>query len=192
MSDTARAVIRAEAAALAVLAESPLSMFEEAIETLLAATLRPSFIVTTGLGKSGFAARRLAASLSAVGAPALYLHPVDALHGDMGALALAHAVIAISRSGDTYETNQFALQALPTPVIAITEGGVLASVATTVLRMPVLGEARADLPLPNVSAAMEGALCDAIVMTMAERLPDAVRFFRTVHPGGSLGKEQLQ
>ena len=192
MTEAARQVIRAEAAALSVLAESPLGGLETALETLLGATLRPSFIVTTGLGKSGFAAKRLAASLSAIGAPALYIHPVDALHGDMGALALAHAVVAISRSGETAETNLFALHALPTPVIAITQGGNLAAFANIVLRLPDLGEARADLPLPNVSAALESALCDALVLGLAERLPDAVKFYRTVHPGGSLGREFQQ
>ena len=184
-----RDVLRKEAAALAVLAEGPLHGLAEALALLYTTTMRPAFIATTGLGKSSFAARRLAASLCAIGAPALYLHPTDALHGDMGALALAHALIVISRSGKSAETNLLALQALPTPVIAITEGGTLESLASIVVRLPAFGEARTDLPLPNVSAAMEGALCDALVLGLAELLPDPVKFFRTVHPGGSLGKE---
>src|SRR4029078_8402287 len=104
-------VVRIEAEALRALAErlaGPIAkLFEQSIERLLAC---PGRVVVTGLGKSGLVARKIAATFSSTGTPALYLHPAEALHGDLGMIVRGDLVLALSYSGETDEI----LELLPT------------------------------------------------------------------------------
>ena len=104
----------------------------------------------------------------------------------LGLLAPAWALVALSKSGDTQEVVQLAMAADPMPVIAISEGGQLASVAHVHVPLPVLPEAH-DHPAPTVSLALQAALCDCLAMALASLLPNALRRFRASHPGGTLG-----
>src|SRR5947208_9244781 len=123
MKNIGEGVIRVEAQALQALADrlaGPMAdAFDRAIELLSCCAGR---VVVTGMGKSGLIARKIAATLSSTGTPALFMHPVEALHGDLGMLAKGDVVIALSASGETHEI----LNLLPPskrcqlPVIAIT------------------------------------------------------------------------
>lgn len=182
-----RAVLRSEAAALVLLSERPTGPLEAAIDLLEAATAQ-GLIAFTGLGKSGHLAARAASSFTSLGMPAIYLHPVDALHGDLGLLAPSFALVCLSKSGDTEEVVRLALAATPMPMLAITEGGQLSALASVWVPLPVLPEADPDLPAPNVSLAMTSALLDAIGISLSARVPNAIKVFRSSHPGGSLGR----
>src|SRR5215471_643863 len=117
--ETARRVLKIEAQASQDVLARLDSSFERAVEALFACAGR---VVATGMGKSGLIARKIAATLSSTGTPALFMHPVEALHGDLGMLAQGDIVIARSASGETEEV----LQLLPTikrlriPLMAIT------------------------------------------------------------------------
>src|SRR6476619_5397818 len=116
-------VVRIEAQALADLADriaGPMSeAFNRAVELLYCCAGR---VVVTGMGKSGIIARKIAATLSSTGTPSLYMHPVEALHGDLGMLAQGDIVIALSASGETEEILQLlaTIKRLRVPLIAVT------------------------------------------------------------------------
>jgi arabinose-5-phosphate isomerase len=132
----------------------------------------------TGVGKSGLVAQKLAATLRSFGRPAHFLHPVDALHGDAGALGEADALLAISASGHTAELLRL-LRGQPLPLVAVTApGSPLAALATAVLDASVEEEAGGDAPLTSYLVAT--ALVDALALRLR---PGAT----LVHPGGFLG-----
>src|SRR5690606_16681608 len=98
--DVARSVLRTESQALAAMADRIEDSFERAVDLLFAASGR---IVATGMGKSGLVARKVASTLASTGSPALFVHPGEASHGDLGMLTHNDAVIALSNSGETVE-----------------------------------------------------------------------------------------
>src|SRR5881398_4177379 len=116
-------VVRIEAEALRALADriaGPMAQaFNRAVEMIYGCTGR---VVVTGMGKSGLIARKIAATLSSTGTPALFMHPVEALHGDLGMLAKGDVVIALSASGETHEILELlaTIKRLKLPLIAIT------------------------------------------------------------------------
>src|SRR5271170_6024305 len=120
-------VVRIEAEALRALADrlagSMAADFDRALELLLRCQGR---VVLTGMGKSGLIARKIAATLSSTGSPALYLHPVDALHGDLGMVVRGDVVLALSASGETEEILQLlaTIKRLQVPLIAMTCDGI--------------------------------------------------------------------
>jgi len=196
-------VVRIEAEALRALADriaGPMAQaFGDAIELLSSCAGR---VVVTGMGKSGLVARKIAATLSSTGTPALYLHPAEALHGDLGMIAGGDVVIALSASGDTEEI----LALLPTmqrlqvklitftcdPIFAAGNGkklSTLAQAADIALDCSIDKEACSLGLAPTASTTTMLALGDAIAVTLSEKRGFKEEDFANLHPGGKLGKK---
>jgi len=204
MHHTGENVVRIEAQALADLADriaGPMSdEFNRAVELLYACAGR---VVVTGMGKSGIIARKIAATLSSTGTPALYMHPVEALHGDLGMLAQGDVVIALSASGETEEILQLlaTIKRLRIPLIAVTCDETCPTGATARTRQSTLASS-AEISLscavaqegctlglaPTASTTAMLALGDALAVALAERKGFKEEDFASLHPGGKLGK----
>ena len=196
-------VIRIEAQALQDLADriaGPMAQnFNRAVELLFCCAGR---VVVTGMGKSGLIARKIAATLSSTGTPALFMHPVEALHGDLGMLAKGDVVIALSASGETEEILELlaTIKRLQLPLVAITcdEGGTqasspaktstLASAADVFLSCAVAEEACTLGLAPTASTTAMLALGDALAVALSEKKGFKEEDFANLHPGGKLGK----
>jgi arabinose-5-phosphate isomerase len=207
MHRTGENVIRIEAQALADLADrvaGPMAeAFNRALELLYGCAGR---VVVTGMGKSGIIARKTAATLSSTGTPALFMHPVEALHGDLGMLAQGDVVIALSASGETEEILELlaTIKRLRIPLIAITcdesleraqtrsnrerERSTLASAADIALSCAVRQEACTLGLAPTASTTAMLALGDALAVALAEKKGFREEDFANLHPGGKLGK----
>lgn len=183
-----RRVLLTEADALRALSESLGEAFTQAVETLFAAKGR---IVCTGMGKSGHVARKIAATLASTGAQAMFVHPAEASHGDLGMIGPDDVVLALSKSGEARElsdviayANRFAI-----PLIAMTAfaGSQLGQGANIVLLLPDAPEATAEVNAPTTSTTLQIALGDAIAVALLERRGFTASDFRVFHPGGKLG-----
>ncbi len=188
--DVARAVLATEAAGLAALADALDDRFAAAVDRLAAATGR---VVVTGMGKSGHIARKIAATLASTGTPALFVHPAEASHGDLGMIVAGDAVLALSNSGETPEladliahTRRFGIA-----LIAITAGAAsaLAAAADVLLALPPAAEACPLGLAPTTSTAMQMALGDALAVALLTRRGFDAADFRRFHPGGRLGAQ---
>jgi arabinose-5-phosphate isomerase len=202
MKHTGENVVRIEAEALRALADrirGPMaSAFERAVELLFCCAGR---VVVTGMGKSGLIARKIAATLSSTGTPALYLHPVEALHGDLGMLVRGDLVVALSASGETEEIVALlaTIKRLQVPLITMTgdeispAGGrarsTLASAADLALDCSVAQEACSLGLAPTASTTTMLALGDALAVTLSQRRGFKEEDFANLHPGGKLGKK---
>ena len=191
--DAARRVLDAEIAGLEALAASLDESFEQASEALARINGR---IIVTGMGKSGHIARKIAATFASTGTPALYVHPGEASHGDLGMIASGDAVLALSNSGDTAEladivahTRRFGI-----PLIAMTrrEASALADTADVTLVLPGSAEACPLGLAPTTSTTMMLALGDALAVALLERRGFSAEDFQLLHPGGKLGKRLLR
>lgn len=186
--DTARAVLATEAAGLRALAASLDGAFAAAVALLGGASGR---VVVTGMGKSGHIARKIAATLASTGTPALFVHPAEASHGDLGMLVAGDAVLALSNSGETAEladlvehARRFGLR-----LVAITAraDSTLAQAADAVLLLPPAPEACPLGLAPTTSTTMQLALGDALAVALLRRRGFGPADFRRIHPGGRLG-----
>ncbi len=186
--DVARDVLATEAAGLQALAAGLDAGFARAVDLLAAATGR---IVVSGMGKSGHVARKIAATLASTGAPALFVHPAEASHGDLGMIVPGDAVLALSNSGETPEladliahSRRFGL-----PLVAITAraGSALATAADVALLLPAAREACPMGLAPTTSTTMQMALGDALAVALLTRRGFGAADFRQFHPGGKLG-----
>ena len=186
--DTARDVLATEAAGLRALAASLDARFAAAVDLLIGATGR---VVVSGMGKSGHVATKIAATLASTGTTALYVHPAEASHGDLGMIVEGDAVLALSNSGETAEladliayTRRFAI-----PLIAITAGASssLALAADVALILPPAPEACPMGLAPTTSTTMQMALGDALAVALLTRRGFGPTDFRRFHPGGKLG-----
>jgi arabinose-5-phosphate isomerase len=194
-------VVRVEAQALKDLADriaGPMSdAFNRAVELLSCCAGR---VVVTGMGKSGLISRKVAATLSSTGTPALFMHPVEALHGDLGMLARGDLVLALSASGETEEILQLlaTIKRLQLPLIAITcdpvldptskKNSTLSAAAEVALSCAVAEEA-CNLGLaPTASTTSMLALGDALAVALSEKKGFKEEDFASLHPGGKLGK----
>jgi arabinose-5-phosphate isomerase len=195
-------VVRIEAEALRELAErisGPMAQdFERAVECLHSCGGR---VVVTGMGKSGIIARKIAATLSSTGTPALYLHPAEALHGDLGMLVKGDVVLALSSSGETEEILQLlaTISRFGIKLISITGDSLYSNSAS---RRSTLAQA-ADIALdcsvdkeactlglaPTASTTTMLALGDALAVALAEKRGFKEEDFANLHPGGKLGKK---
>jgi arabinose-5-phosphate isomerase len=184
----ARDVLNTEAAGLLSLAASLGDRFGQAIDRLAAATGR---VVVSGMGKSGLVGRKIAATLASTGTPALFVHPAEASHGDLGMIVPGDGVLALSNSGETAEladlvahTRRFAL-----PLVAITArpDSTLALSADVALILPKAAEACPMGLAPTTSTTMQLALGDAIAVALLTRRGFTAADFRQIHPGGRLG-----
>ncbi|RDD61528.1 KpsF/GutQ family sugar-phosphate isomerase [Ferruginivarius sediminum] len=189
----ARRVLSIEGDSLKALAAALDGSFVAAVEALLAATGR---VVVTGMGKSGHVARKIAATLSSTGTPALYVHPGEASHGDLGMIAEGDAVVALSNSGNTSElsdviayTRRFGIT-----LIAMTarRGSTLAKEADCVLLLPEAEEACPMGLAPTTSTTLMLALGDALAVALLERKQFSSSDFQLLHPGGTLGRRLLR
>jgi len=172
--------------------------FAQSIELLYCCSAR---VVVTGMGKSGLVARKIAATLSSTGTPSLFLHPAEAIHGDLGMIARGDVVIALSYSGETEEllTLLPTIKRLEVKLISMTGDPVfsgngrklstLAQAADVVLDCSVAKEACTLGLAPTASTTTMLALGDALAMALAERRGFQEEDFASLHPGGKLGKK---
>jgi arabinose-5-phosphate isomerase len=186
-------VLRLEAAALEVLAGSLDGGFAETIKTLLKVKGR---VIVTGMGKSGHVARKIAATLASTGTPALFVHPGEASHGDLGMIEARDAVLALSYSGKAPELRDLVAytRRFEIPLIAMTGNAKshLAEAADIVLLLPKQPEAGTLALAPTTSTTMQMALGDALAVALFERRGFTPEDFRVFHPGGSLGKQLVR
>jgi arabinose-5-phosphate isomerase len=184
----ARDVLATEAAALTALGVSLGADFSHAIALLFTVTGR---VVVTGMGKSGHVGRKIAATLASTGTPAMFVHPAEAAHGDLGMIVPGDAVIALSNSGETAELAAIVGHASRTgiPLIGITAvaESTLARAAGIPLILPPAPEAGPIGLAPTTSTTMQMALGDAIAVALLARRGFSARDFRDIHPGGKLG-----
>jgi arabinose-5-phosphate isomerase len=186
-------VLRMEADGIRALATGLGDSFAHAIEILAQRTGR---IVVTGMGKNSHIGRKIAATLASTGSPALFVHPAEASHGDLGMIAAGDAVLALSNSGGTPElaaiighTRRFRI-----PLVAITAGAgsPLAEAADVILLLPQADEACPLGLAPTTSTTMTLALGDAIAIALLERRGFSSSDFQILHPGGLLGRRLLK
>ena len=201
MKHAGEEVVRIEAEALNQLADricGPMAAnFARAVELLFQCRGRA---VVTGMGKSGIVARKIAATLSSTGTPALFLHPVEAVHGDLGMVVPGDVAIALSYSGETEEILRLlaTMKRLQVPVISMT-GDSLCNVAGKVSTLASAAEVALDCSIakeacslglaPTASTTTMLALGDALAVTISERRGFKEEDFADLHPGGKLGKQ---
>jgi arabinose-5-phosphate isomerase len=203
MTKTAEAVVRIEAEALRALADriaGPMAHdFARAIDVLYACAGR---VVVTGMGKSGLIARKVAATLSSTGTPALYLHPAEAMHGDLGMIVRGDVVVAMSASGETSEILQLLATVkrlgiqlvsmtcddLYSPAAAQRRQSTLSQAADVALDCSVASEACSFGLAPTASTTSMLALGDALAVALSEKRGFKEEDFASLHPGGKLGK----
>ena len=190
--DTARRVLRIEAEAIQSLLDHLDARFDRAVELLFHCKGR---IVVTGLGKSGLIGRKVAATFSSTGSPSLFLHPAEALHGDLGMIVRDDVLLAISYSGETPEILALLETAKRLGVRLITLTGsprsTLARESEVILDISVKEEACSLNLAPTASTTAALAMGDALAIALLERRGFGPDDFAALHPGGRLGK-QLQ
>jgi arabinose-5-phosphate isomerase len=178
---------------LETLASNLEAPFVEALDLLLAMTGRA---VVTGMGKSGHVARKIASTLASTGTPALFVHPGEASHGDLGMIKEGDAVIALSNSGETAELADLVAYAkrIEIPLIAITgvPGSALAEAAEVSLILPPAEEACPMGLAPTTSTTVMMALGDALAVALLQRRGFSPDDFHVLHPGGRLGQRLLK
>lgn len=190
---SAQTVLRAESMALAKLADVLDGSFIAAVRLVMEARGR---VVVSGMGKSGHVARKIAATLASTGTPAMFVHPAEASHGDLGMITMDDVVIALSNSGETAEltdlvayTRRFSI-----PLIGITSRSqsALAQAADVALLLPAEPEVGSLGLAPTTSTTMMLALGDALAVAALEYKGFTAEDFRNFHPGGKLGKTLLR
>ncbi|HEX9798631.1 MAG TPA: KpsF/GutQ family sugar-phosphate isomerase [Thermoanaerobaculia bacterium] len=191
--EVAREVIAIEAAAVHGLLPQLDEAFDRAVETIRAATGR---VICTGMGKSGIVLRKVAATLASTGTPAFFLHPADAIHGDLGMLVAGDVVLAASYSGATEELLRLVetVKRLDLVLIAISGNpqSPLARAADVHLAAVIDKEACPLNLAPTASTTATLALGDALAMALLEARGFSREDFARVHPGGRLGKRLLR
>ena len=187
-----RAVLALEAEAVAALAERLDERFVQAVGLVLACSGR---VIATGMGKSGAVARKLAATLASTGTPALFLHPAEGVHGDLGMVAAGDVVIALSYRGESDELTAIlpALGRLEVPIIAFTAqaGSTLGAAAEVVLDVAVPREACPLNLAPTTSTAAMLAMGDALAVAVMRQRRFGPEDFALRHPAGALGRRLL-
>jgi len=191
------ALVRTEAAALEELAarlEGSMSgQFARAVEMILHCSESNGRVVVTGMGKSGIIAQKIAATLSSTGSPALFLHPAEAVHGDLGVLMAGDVVIALSASGETEEILRLLATLKRKGDALITFccnlQSTLAAASDVVLDCSVEREACGMNLAPTASTTAMLALGDALAVAVSLRKGFRAEDFAELHPGGKLGKQ---
>ena len=190
--EIARQVLADEADALRQMATTLDADFNAVLDTIMEASQQ---IVVSGLGKSGNIAQKIAASLTSTGTPAVFMHPVEALHGDLGIVSERHCLIALSRSGNTDEILRFVMhfRRLGGPVIGITQNrsARLAELCRHVLLLPDVPEAGPLNLAPTTSCLMMLAVGDALAMALLHKRGFRAEDFAQYHPEGTLGRRLL-
>jgi arabinose-5-phosphate isomerase len=181
-------VILGEADALRALSDHLGETFAQAVETVFKAKGR---VVCTGMGKSGHVARKIAATLASTGTSAMFVHPAEASHGDLGMIGPDDVVLALSKSGAGRELSDTLAYAkrFSIPLIAMTAvaDSQLGQAADVLLLLPDAPEATAEVSAPTTSTTLQIALGDALAVALLERRGFTASDFRVFHPGGKLG-----
>jgi arabinose-5-phosphate isomerase len=187
-----RAVIAQEGEALLRLSAAVDDAFVETVRALDAALRRGGRILVSGMGKSGLAGRKFAATLCSTGAPAVFIHPEEAAHGDLGLVAQGDVLVAISRSGDVGSLGAViaAAERLGVPVIGWTavEASPLARLADRTVILEVGPEADPDDLIPSTSSTATIAFGDAVAITLFRARGLRAEDFARLHPAGALGR----
>jgi arabinose-5-phosphate isomerase len=191
--ETALRVLEIESQAIMALRERLDDSFDRALDLLFGCQGR---VVVSGMGKSGIIGQKLSATLSSTGTPSLYLHPADAIHGDIGRVVAGDVVLAISNGGETGELLALvpAVKRLACPLIALTgaPGSTLAGLADVHLDVSIDREACPLGLAPTASTTAALAMGDALCMALLERRGFTVDDFAVRHPGGRLGRKLVR
>lgn len=189
---TVKNVLENESEAIKRVAERVNSDFEKALEMLFSATGR---IIVTGMGKPGFIAQKISATLSSTGSPSLYLHPAEALHGDLGRVTAEDIIVAFSNSGETEEVVRLIpiIKKIGAKLIAVTakRSSTLAMGSNCVIDSSSGKEACPMGLAPTTSTTVMLAIGDALAIALLEKKDFKPKDFALYHPGGALGKKLL-
>ncbi len=192
MREQGKRVLRIEADAITALIERVDEQFERAVETILSCTGR---VVVTGMGKSGLIGKKISATLASTGTPALFLHPAEGIHGDLGMVTRGDTVIALSNSGETEEISRMlpSLKRLGIKIISLTGNpeSTLAKNSDIVINVGVKEEACPLGLAPTASTTATLAMGDALAVVLLDKRGFREEDFACFHPGGALGKRLL-
>lgn len=192
MKERAKRVLKIEADAVAALVNRIDEQFEKAVEMVLKCKGR---VVVTGMGKSGLIGKKIAATLASTGTPALFLHPAEGIHGDLGMVTRGDTVIALSNSGETEEVALMlpSLKRLGIKIIALTGNpdSTLAKNSDVVIDVGVKEEACPLGLAPTASTTATLAMGDALAVVLLDQRGFKEEDFACFHPGGTLGKKLL-
>ncbi len=191
--NTARRVLQIEAQAIHDVLARLDATFEKAVDLLFACKGR---VVVTGMGKSGLVARKISATFSSTGTPSFFLHPAEALHGDLGMLARGDALVAVSYGGETEEIISLleALKRLEIPLLTLTGKihSTLAGASDITLDVSVKEEACSLNLAPTASTTVAMAVGDALAVSLLEHRGFRPDDFAALHPAGRLGRKLLR
>jgi len=191
--DLARKVLRTEAAAILGLVDRIDGDFARAVELLFECRGR---VIVTGMGKSGIICRKIAATLSSTGTSAWFLHPAEAIHGDLGAIREDDVVLALSYSGETEELVRLleSIRRIGARLIALTGDATstLARASDVTLNCGIAEEACPMNLAPTASTTAALAMGDALAMTLLVRKGFREEQFANLHPGGKLGRRLMR
>jgi arabinose-5-phosphate isomerase len=191
--ELARKVLRIEAAAILGLVDRIDGDFERAVQLLYDCRGR---VIVTGMGKSGIICRKIAATLSSTGTSAWFLHPAEAIHGDLGAIRDDDLVLALSHSGETEELIRLleSIRRIGARLIALTGNpdSTLAKAADVTLNCGIAKEACPMNLVPTASTTAALAMGDALAMTLLVRKGFREEHFASLHPGGKLGRRLMR
>ena len=195
MSDSladVRRTLQVEGETLLALAQSIGGEVADAIDLMHSCSGR---VIVLGMGKAGCVARKAAGTFASTGTPAWFVHPGEAWHGDLGAIAPGDVVLALSYSGETEEVLRLVphLQRCNIPLVAITgqRTNALARRSQCVIELAIAGEADPDCPAPTCSTTAMLAVCDALAVALMRRRGLTREQFALLHPGGNLGRKLL-
>tara|TARA_R110000751_G_scaffold10671_6_gene38662 strand:- start:1190 stop:1765 length:576 start_codon:yes stop_codon:yes gene_type:complete len=184
-SATAKRAILQEAKGLQALSGKLGHDFDNAVESFASRRI----IFLSGVGKSGHICRKLAATMTSLGTKAVFIHPTEAAHGDMGLIGSDDALLLFSRSGKATEiyplTDRAGILGLPTVLVSECDDDFLATRVDHVIKIPKIAEAWGHAP--TTSTVMQMAIGDAIAIALAEIKGYKWENFKTIHPGGALG-----
>jgi arabinose-5-phosphate isomerase len=185
----AREVIDKEIEGLTAIKSSLGRDFIDVIESLLATKGR---VIATGVGKSGLIAKKFVSTLASTGTPSMFIHPVEALHGDLGMITQADTIVFLSNSGESQELYQVIEYckrfAIHTIGICRNANSSMVKTCDQSIVLPNIAEAT-KLPAPTTSTTMMLAMCDAIAVVLSERNGFSHSDFKVFHPGGSIGAQ---
>ncbi len=191
--ELARKVLRIEAAAILALVDRIDGDFERAVQLLFECRGR---VIVTGMGKSGLICRKIAATFSSTGTSAWFLHPAEAIHGDLGAIRDDDIVLAVSYSGETEELIRLleSIRRIGARLIALTgdPSSTLARAADVTLHCGIAKEACPMNLVPTASTTAALAMGDALAMTLLVRKGFREEQFASLHPGGKLGRRLMR
>ena len=189
----ARKVLQTEAAAILGLVDRLDESFETAVRLLMECRGR---VIVTGMGKSGIISRKIAATLASTGTPAFFLHPAEAIHGDLGVVQSDDVVVALSNTGETDELLRLleTIKRLGARLVAITgaPASTLGQAADVTLDCHVSKEACPMNLVPTASTTAALAMGDALAMTLLVAKGFRQEDFANLHPGGKLGKRLMR